>query len=190
MNITAVILAAGGSSRLGRPKQLVQFHGQSLLRRAAETACGSRADEVLTVLGRDAPGMRSDLDGLRVRVLENPLWRDGIGSSIRHAIASLSPASDGALLMVCDQPRLTVGHLNALIDAFGRAPERPVASAYGGSAGVPALFPRTLFGELLLLKGDRGAKRVLLAHAEELVTLPWPDGTLDVDTAPDVSAHL
>jgi molybdenum cofactor cytidylyltransferase len=92
--------------------------------------------------------------------------------------------------MVCDQVRLTAGHLNALIDAFGRTPDRPVASAYSGSAGVPALFPRALFGELLLLKGDRGAKRVLLAHAEELVTLPWPDGTLDVDTAGDVSAHL
>jgi molybdenum cofactor cytidylyltransferase len=190
VNITAVILAAGGSSRLGRPKQLVQFQGRSLLRRAAEAACGSRAGEVMAVLGRDAPGMRSDLDGLRVRVLENPLWRDGIGSSIRHAITSVSPASDGALLMLCDQLRLTAGHLNALIDAFGRSPDRPVASAYGGSAGVPALFPRALFGELLLLKGDRGAKRVLLAHASELITLPWPDGTLDVDTASDVSSRL
>jgi molybdenum cofactor cytidylyltransferase len=190
VNVTAVILAAGGSSRLGRPKQLVQFQGRSLLRRAAETACASRATEVLAVLGHDAPGMLGDLDGLRVRVLENPLWRDGIGSSIRHAIASISPVSEGALVMLCDQPRLTVGHLDALIDAFRRTPDRPVASAYGGSSGVPALFPRALFGELLLLKGDRGAKRVLLAHEEELVTLPWPDGTLDVDTAPDVSADL
>jgi molybdenum cofactor cytidylyltransferase len=190
VNVSAVILAAGASSRLGRPKQLVQFQGRSLLRRAAETACASRAEEVLVVLGYDAPEMRSDLDGLRVRVLENPLWRDGIGSSIRHGITSLSPVSEGALLMVCDQVRLTAGHLNALIDAFARTPDRPVASAYGGSPGVPALFPRALFGELLLLKGDRGAQRVLFAHEEELVTLPWPDGMLDVDTAPDVSAHL
>jgi molybdenum cofactor cytidylyltransferase len=190
VNVTAVILAAGGSSRLGRPKQLVQFRGLSLLRRAAETACASRADEVVAVLGHDAPGMRSDIEGLRVRVLENPLWRDGISSSIRRAITSISPESDGALLMVCDQLRLTVSHLDALIDAFGRAPDRPVASAYGESAGVPALFPRALFGELLLLKGDRGAKRVLLAHREILVTLPWPDGRLDVDTAPDVPTHL
>ena len=190
MNVTAVILAAGGSSRLGSPKQLVQFQGRSLLRRAAETACASRAGEILAVLGFDATVMRRELDGLPVRVLENPLWREGIGSSIRHAITSVSPESGGILLMLCDQPRLTAGHLDALIDAFGRTPDRSVASAYGGSAGVPALFPRALFGELLLLKGDRGAKRVLLAHADELVTLPWPDGALDVDTAPDVSAHL
>ena len=190
MNVTAVILAAGASSRLGRPKQLVQFQGESLLRRAAGTACASRAREVLVIIGYDAASMRSELEGLRARVLENPLWRDGISSSIRHAANSLSPASDGALLMLCDQPRLTASHLDALIDAFVRKPDRPVASAYGGSAGVPALFPRALFGELLLLKGDRGAKQVLLAHREELVTLPWPDGTVDVDTAPDASAHL
>jgi molybdenum cofactor cytidylyltransferase len=190
MNVTVVILAAGASSRLGRPKQLVQFQGRSLLRRAAETACASSAGEVLAVLGYDASEMRRDLEGLRLRVLENPLWREGIGSTIRHAINSLPPASDGALLMVCDQPRLTAAHLDALIEAFSRTPDRPVASAYGGSSGVPALFPRTLFGELLLLKGDRGAKRVLLAHKEELIDLPWPDGTFDVDSPPDVSAHL
>ena len=190
MNVSAVILAAGDSSRLGRPKQLLQLQGRSLLRRTAETACASRAEEVLAVLGYDAGTMKRDLDGLRVRVVENPLWRDGISSSIRQAITCLSPARDGALLMVCDQVRLTAIHLDALIDAFARRPERPVASGYGGCAGVPALFPRSMFGELLLLTGDRGAQRVLLAHEEGLVTLPWPDGTHDVDTAPDVSTRL
>jgi len=190
VNIPAVILAAGSSSRLGTPKQFVQFQGRSLIRLTAEAACNSRAAEVIAVVGFHAPEMRAALEGLSVRVLENLLWREGICSSIRHGIASLPPDSDGALLMVCDQPRLTAGHLNALIDAFLTRPQRAVASAYGGSAGVPAIFPRALFGELLLLRGDTGAKRVLLAHTRDLITLPWPDGAFDVDSAEDVSAHL
>jgi molybdenum cofactor cytidylyltransferase len=190
VNVALVILAAGDSSRLGRPKQLIGIQGTSLLRRAAVTACASQAADVITVLGYDAPAMLGELDGLRVRVLENPDWREGISSSIRAALAVLPPATDGVLFVTCDQPRLTSGHLNALIDAFARAPDRPVASGYGGTAGVPALFPRALFGELLLLHGDRGAQRVALDHSRELVVIQWPDGIFDVDTAPDVSAHL
>jgi len=190
VNVTAVILAAGSSSRLGTPKQLLQFRGESLIRRTAEAACNSTAGEVVAVIGYHAPDMRAALGGLRVRVLENLLWRKGISSSIRHAIASLPPRTDGALLMVADQPMLTAGHLDALIRTFHQGPQRAVASAYGESAGVPAIFPRALFGELLLLEGDTGAKRVLLAHKEDLVTLAWPDGAFDIDTARDVSAHL
>jgi molybdenum cofactor cytidylyltransferase len=190
VSVTAVILAAGDSTRLGKPKQLVQYEGRSLLRRAAGTACSSRADTVMVVLGFSAPEMQAELAGLRVRVTENPLWREGIGSSIRCAVNALPPDSEGVLLTVCDQPRLTSGHLDALIDAFRKARERPVASGYGGASGVPALFPRTLFGDLLLLGGDRGAQGVLRAHAKDLVTLPWPDGEFDVDTAGDIAAHL
>jgi molybdenum cofactor cytidylyltransferase len=190
VNVTAVLLAAGASSRLGEPKQLLKSKGLSLLRHAAVTACASRASEVIIVLGYEAPRMRSELAGLPVLVLENPLWREGISSSIRLAVSSLSADSEGVLLMVCDQPRLSSLHLNALIDAFDRSAGRPVASAYRGSTGVPALFPRRLFTELLLLGGDRGAKGVLYTHAEELITIQWADGALDVDTDADVSAHL
>jgi molybdenum cofactor cytidylyltransferase len=190
VNVALVILAAGGSSRLGRPKQLVQIQGTSLLRRTAVTACASNAADVIAVLGYNAPAMRGELDGLRVRVLENTEWREGISSSIRAAVGGLPLTTGGVLLVACDQVRLTSDHLNALIDRFARSPDSPVASGYGGTAGVPALFPRALFGELLLLEGDRGAQRVALAHEEELVVVPWPDGTFDVDTAPDLSAHL
>lgn len=190
MSVAAVILAAGDSSRLGTPKQLVKYQGRSLLRRAAESACSSRAETVIAVLGFTAAAMQGELAGLRVRVTENLLWREGIGSSIRCAVSALPPGSDGVLLIVCDQPRLTSGHLDALINVFGAAPERPVASGYGGASGVPALFPRALFAELLTLEGDRGAQRVLRAHAKDLVTLPWPDGEFDVDTAGDIAAHV
>jgi hypothetical protein len=113
VNVTAVLLAAGASSRLGEPKQLLKSKGLSLLRHAAVTACASRASEVIIVLGYEAPRMRSELAGLPVLVLENPLWREGISSSIRLAVSSLSADSEGVLLMVCDQPRLSSLHLNA-----------------------------------------------------------------------------
>ena len=190
MNVALVILAAGDSSRLGRPKQLVRVLGTTLLRRAAVTACASRAADVIAVFGYDSRVMHAELEGLRARVLENPDWREGISSSVRAAVRGLLPVTDGVLFVTCDQPRLTVDHLNALIDAFERAPDSPVASGYGGTAGVPVLFPRALFGELLSLEGDRGAQRVALAHERDLVVIPWPDGTFDVDTPPDVSAHL
>ena len=190
MSVTAVILAAGDSSRLGKPKQLLEYRGRSLLRHAAEAACASHASEVIAVLGFNAPQMLAELAGLRLRTSENLLWREGIASSIRRGVASLRPESEGALLIVCDQPGLTAGHLDALIDAFTRTPDRPVASGYGGAAGVPALFPRALFGELFLLTGDRGAQRILRAHEAELVTLPWPDGVFDVDTPEDMSGRL
>ena len=190
MNVAAVLLAAGASARLGSPKQLLQFHGESLLRRTVGTLNASRAAEVVVVLGFNAPDMHGEIAGLPARVLVNPLWREGIGSSIRHGISSLPPETDGALIVVCDQPRLTAEHLDALIDAFAHTPDRPIASGYGGSAGVPALFPRMLFPELLLLNGDRGAKSVLRAHGDRLITLAWPDGTFDVDSAHDIFSHL
>ncbi len=190
MNAAAIILAAGASSRLGSPKQLVDTGGRSLLRRTAETVCASRAREVFAVLGFDAPAMQAELQGLPLNVLVNDLWREGISSSIRRAIRSLPPGSDAALIVLCDQPRLTPGHLDALIDASERAPGRPVASGYGGSAGVPAVFPRAMFPGLLQLTGDHGAKALLRDSGAGLVTLPWPDGAYDVDTTGDVPARL
>ncbi len=190
MNITAVILAAGSSSRLGAPKQLLKFEGLSLLRRAALAASGSRAGEIIVLLGSDAPAMMKELEGLRVRTVENSLWREGIGSSIRRAVSVLGAGCDGVLILLCDQPKLTAAHLEALIDVFARRPDRPAASVYAGSAGVPALFPRAMFGELLALAGDSGAKRVLAARGSDLSLIPWPDGAYDVDTAPDVPSHL
>jgi len=190
VNATAVILAAGSSSRLGTPKQLLQSDGTTLLRRTALAACSSRAGEIIAVLGYDAQAMTKELQGLRVRTVENSHWREGIGSSIRCAVGALGDGCDCVLLMLCDQTKLTHAHLDTLIDTFARRPDHPAASVYAGSPGVPALFPRAMFGELLSLRGDSGAKRVLMACGTDLSLIPWPDGVYDVDTMPDVSLHL
>ena len=190
MNAALVILAGGDSRRLGRPKQLVTIAGETLLHHVAREACASAAADVIVVLGFALETMGGELRALRARTVDNTLWREGIASSVRAGVGAVSPAADGVLLCVCDQPRISAAHIDALIAAAEAAPGRAVASFYGGAPGVPAWFPRSLFGDLLALTGDTGAKRVLGAQGPRLVTIAWPAGALDVDTAEDVSAAV
>ena len=190
MNAALVILAAGDSRRLGSPKQLVQFHGETLLRHTAREACGAAAADVVVVLGFEAARMRGELRGLRARTAENALWREGIASSIRAGVAALDPAAEGVLICVCDQPHISSAHVDALLAAAEAAPGRAVASMYGGAPGVPAFFPRALFDDLTALRGDAGAKRVLASQHEKLITVPWPAGAVDIDNAEDIGTPV
>jgi CTP:molybdopterin cytidylyltransferase MocA len=179
------LLAAGTSRRLGRPKQLVSWEGEPLLRRVAAAACASRAAAVTVVLGAEADRIRPALEGLPLEVLANPAWAEGMASSIRTAVTwARRRGCDALLLAVGDQPRLTAAHLDALI-AASAAGERAVASAYDGALGVPALFPAATFDALAALTGDTGARH-LLRRREDLVSVAWPDGARDVDTAADL----
>ncbi|HUI10787.1 MAG TPA: nucleotidyltransferase family protein [Bacteroidota bacterium] len=190
MNAALVILAAGDSRRLGTPKQLVRIAGRTLLRHAALEACASTARDVIVVLGSEAPRMREELRGLRSRVVENSAWREGIASSIHAGCDAVDASADGVLIALCDQPHISAAHIDALIRAGESSPASAVASFYGGSPGVPAWFPRALFGDLLALRGDRGAKQVLAAPGGRLVTIAWPAGLLDIDTAEDIPAAV
>jgi len=189
VNASLVLLAAGDSRRLGSPKQLLRIGNETLLHRATREACASRAREVIVVLGFQAEVMRAEINGLRARTIENASWREGIASSIRSGVGALDPSADGVLLAVCDQPRMTAAHCDALLRAADAA-ACAAASFYGGSPGVPAFFPRALFADLLALTGDRGAKGILAAQSERLVTIAWPDGAIDIDTAEDIAAAV
>jgi molybdenum cofactor cytidylyltransferase len=186
MKTAVVLLAAGASTRLGRPKQLVSYGGRSLLRHAAETACAAIADQVVFVLGHEATRMREELHGLRGRIVENREWTSGVSSSVRAALASLGPDIEAVLLMVCDQPAVTTPHLDALIRALPQAGVCPVASSYSGTIGVPAIFPRALFGELMSLSGDAGAKRILEARLPSVTLIPLHGGEIDIDSDADL----
>jgi molybdenum cofactor cytidylyltransferase len=184
-----VILAAGGSTRLGRPKQLLPYQGRSLLRRAAETAIATSCRPVIVVLGATADACRSELQDLPVLTVQNPDWTEGLSSSIRLGVATLQAASppplDAAIVMLCDQPLLTAAILEALVTTFETTDCEIVASDYGGASGVPALFHHRLFPELLRLTGPQGAKQVMRLHAEQTRAIPFPDGAIDVDTPAD-----
>jgi molybdenum cofactor cytidylyltransferase len=190
MGVGAVILAAGSSSRMGSPKQSLQFRGQSMLRRAALAALGAGCGPVVVVTGAYAELYRRELDGLDVQEVLNSSWETGMASSVRAGVEGLvSMAADvaAAVFLLCDQPHATSDVISGLLAAH-RATGRPViASAYGGSYGVPALFSRTLFAELTRLEGRSGAKEVIKRHAAEAHFLPFRRGEVDVDTPDDFS---
>jgi molybdenum cofactor cytidylyltransferase len=175
--IVAVVLAAGGSTRLGQPKQLVVIGGETLLERAVRAAREAGCERIVVVLGAAAEEIRERCDLGDAVVIVNEQWTQGMASSVRAGVAKVEDA-DGVILMTCDQPAVTAQHLRALI-ACGEV----MASSYAGRRGVPAYFPARLFPALLNLTGDAGARELLRgAAAAELA-----NGELDVDTSHELA---
>jgi molybdenum cofactor cytidylyltransferase len=188
-----IILAAGASTRLGRPKQLVPFAGRSLLRHGAATALASVCRPVAVVLGAQADRLETELTGLSVTIVKNSKWETGISSSIHAGLAAMTlRGGDGGagdvnsiVIMLCDQPLVSSGLLDRLVEVQGLTGRGIVAAEYGGTVGVPALFGRQYFAELAALTGDRGAKGIMARHAADVERVPFPQGSLDIDTEED-----
>ncbi len=188
MKTGIIILAAGESSRMGQPKQLLMHRGRTLLDHAVATAHALSCAPVAVVLGAHAERIRPRLREPRVIVAENPAWREGMGGSLStgmRALTAAHPALSAVIVMLCDQPFVTAETLRALVAAHLREDAGIVASEYGDSLGVPALFTRAMFAELLALDGDEGARSVIRAHREHVATVAVPDGAFDVDTPGD-----
>lgn len=184
-----LILAAGSSSRLGLPKQLLQLDQRSLLQMSAKTALSLHPAEVVAVLGFESDRIKHELDGLPVRIILNQLWPEGIASSIRQGISALPPSIDAALIVLCDQPLIPSSHLGELIATCST--EHPIAAtAYEASSGVPACFHRSLFSELVSLTGESGAKQIIGKCRQEVVTISCPEASVDIDTLADYRKHL
>ncbi len=184
ITVSILLLAAGSSSRLGRPKQLLPYRNTTLLRHLAAQAIASAASEVIIVLGSDSENMRRELKGLPLKIVENKDWEKGIGSSIRAGVREAGTAG-AVLIMLCDQPLVTTSLLNSMIAAFS-GNNSLIACSYSSTVGVPALFGKEFFSELTQLKGDAGAKGVLLRHREKIHQISFPAGSIDVDTEEDV----
>jgi molybdenum cofactor cytidylyltransferase len=175
VSIAAVVLAAGGSTRLGEPKQLVRLGRENLLERAVRVAREAGCEPVVVVLGAGAEVIRSQCSLGGARVLVNEDWVEGMASSIRLGVGALSGVN-GCVVMTCDQPAVTAGHLSRLMGDEVRA------SRYAGRNGIPAFFPAAVFGDLMELRGDMGARGLLagVGFAE------LEGGELDVDTGGDL----
>jgi molybdenum cofactor cytidylyltransferase len=189
--VAVLILAAGGSSRMGEAKQLLEIGGETLVRRAARSALASRARPVAVVLGAAAERLRRELADLPVDIVVNRAWRRGLSSSIGAGLAHLESRAEpvrAALITLCDQPLVTGALLDRLLDAYADSQAPIVASAYAGTAGVPALFDRALFEELHALRGDGGARSLVERYSERAIRVPFPDGAVDVDTPEDYAA--
>ena len=191
-SIPAIVLAAGASTRLGQPKQLLRLHGaqETLLEHTLRVARDAELQPVYVVLGAQAEAIAAATNLQGATILHNPDWPEGMASSIRcglRAVQSEMPEAAGALLLVCDQPALTREHLRAMLAAHQAKPEAIVASHYAGANGVPLLAPRALFADLAALTGDRGARALLQEEKYARIAIPLNQGECDIDSPEDIS---
>lgn len=185
-----IVLAAGASTRMGKPKQLLTYGNRTFLRHAAEVAVASVCRPILIVLGAYASQLQSEFDNLPVRSVINERWADGMGSSIQVGVETLNTydragRTKALVLMLCDQPYVTTAVINDFVAAYHLNDKGIIASEYDGALGVPALFGRKHFAELTTMRGAAGAKHIIAAHASDVVPMPFPNGVTDIDTPED-----
>ncbi|MEB3294211.1 MAG: nucleotidyltransferase family protein [Synechococcales bacterium] len=189
-SIALILLAAGGSQRMGYPKQLLPVQGRSLLRYIANRVCEAPGEAKFVVLGAYHEVLSLELIDLPLEILINDDWDLGMSSSLQTGIAALPNSIAAAMILLCDQPHVSVELIEQLIQQYQQTQAPIVACAYGETVGVPALFDRSLFGELQQLTADEGARSVIQAHRDRLVTIPFPQGAIDLDTLEDWEAFL
>jgi molybdenum cofactor cytidylyltransferase len=182
--VTGLVLAAGGSKRLGEPKQLLAYGSRTLLDHVLETARACEFDQLLCALGGSAARVRDKVDLRGATVVENPHFGAGCSSSIAAALTAVDQRSEVLVLMLGDQPGVRPATVAALLAGRGAAPL--AACGYEDGRGHPLAFARGLFGELASLHGDKGVWKLLDRYAAEVVDVPVP-GTIprDVDTWED-----
>ena len=187
--VTGLVLGAGGSRRLGRPKQLLPYGDRTLLDHVLTTARACRFDQLIVALGGAAEGVREQVDLSGTEVVLNHAFGSGCSSSIATALGNVDPRADLFVLMLGDQPGVTVATVDALLEARGDAPI--AVCRYDDQRGHPFAFARRMFGELQNLHGDKGVWRLLDQRAEDVVEVPIAGPVpLDVDTPEDYEAVL
>jgi molybdenum cofactor cytidylyltransferase len=188
-NVGAVILAAGGSSRFGQPKQLLIFRGETLVRRAVRAATEAGCAPVVVVVGECGEAIRDELRETAVVIIGNPDWKHGLGSSIRYGLkqlGGLTPQSEAVVLLTSDQPLVETKTVSALITEQGKTGKPIVASSYANTLGVPALFDRSCFERLLTLADDSGAKALIAERPYDVASIAFEEGAIDIDTPADL----
>jgi len=183
--IALLILAAGSSSRMGTPKQLLPWGDTTLLGNAIRNAKTTDISDIYVVLGANATQILEAVHVTGVHFIKNPLWQQGLGTSIASSIQHFNGAGKsygGVLVMLCDQPLVDADYLNQMITSFRTGEKNIIATAYEKRIGVPALFNNTYFEALAKLNMDYGAKEILRAHKNKLIALDPMGKAVDVDT--------
>jgi molybdenum cofactor cytidylyltransferase len=183
-----IILAAGASTRMGTPKQLLAYRGCTLIRHMAEVAIASVCQPVAVVLGAYAERITPEVSQLPVQIVENQQWAEGMSSSIRvglEAQLAMNQNLGAVAIALCDQPFVSSQTLDRIVEAYYSTGKPIIASEYVGTLGVPVLFSRTLFSELMALKSNEGAKQLIKKHIPEVFSVPFPEGSIDIDTPED-----
>jgi molybdenum cofactor cytidylyltransferase len=186
----AIVLAAGGSSRMGTSKQLLQFRGVSLVARATDATLLAGANPVAVVLGANSERVRAEVANRPVLAPHNPDWATGVASSIRVGLAALlaaEPALDAVVVAPCDQPALSAEVIDRLAD-LQRSTGMIAAARFGGRNGAPAVFGREHFALLSELSGDEGARQFLNSDPGKVAFVDLPALGADIDTPADYAA--
>ena len=186
--IGLVILAAGASTRMGRPKQLLEYQDKTLIHHTVNIAVASLGEPIVVVLGAYAELIKPEIQSFPVTPALNLEWREGMSTSMRVGIKTLlvlNPQLGAIVLMLCDQPFVSTSLINQLVETYHRTKQPIVASQYGEVVGVPALFDSQFFPLLLKLKGDRGARQIITEYLSTVVAIPFPSGEFDLDTPRD-----
>lgn len=187
--IGIIVLAAGGSTRLkGKPKQLLEFEGKTLLRRAVEAAIESIGEPVIVILGANFDKTKTEVEDLPVKICFNRDWQSGLSSSIKRGLEKLleiNPAISAVIFTLCDQPFIKTEMLDQFIKKFQETKKPIIAAEFEKTVGVPALFAREFFDELQKIENDKGAKSIIKNHQESLGKIALPEAGFDVDTIED-----
>lgn len=190
IKIAHLLLAAGASTRMGQPKQLMTWKGRSLIQHAINTILESEvAEKLIVVLGANQSLIVPELEDLEVEIVINPDWEEGMGSTIRcglqYLLENKSEDWAGIGISLVDQPLVSARHFQILYQEWHQN-EHPIAAAhYNQILGVPAIFERSLFPKLLALKGPAGARKILMQHQEKILPIDLPEAQFDLDTPND-----
>lgn len=183
-----ILLAAGASVRLGKPKQLLEYGGKPLLQHGLQVAIDSGLSPVIVVLGANADSIKTEISNKDITLIINDSWSEGMASSIRCGIEKLmgiAPDTTAAIIMVCDQPFVSSKLLIKLIKKHQETGLPVIASRYENNNGTPALFDKAIFASLLKLKGDTGAKKIMKESPDWVGFVDFPKGIVDIDTEED-----
>ena len=187
MNTAIIILAAGASSRMGAPKQLLLVDGKTLIKRTCDTAMDTPCHPIVLVLGANRNLIRKETERMPITVIDNPQWENGMSSSIKMGLAGAymtEKAIEAVIFLTVDMPYVSSELINKMIEKakFDEKIEI-VACKYENQMGIPVLFKRSLFTNLLELSGDEGAKKVVVKNKDKVAFIDFPQGKLDLDTA-------
>jgi len=190
--IGIVILAAGESRRLGKPKQLLQFEGKTLLRHAVKVAIETNY-KIAVVLGANFEKTKAEIEDLEIEICFNENWQNGMSSSIKTGLKKIletMPNLCAVIIQLCDQPFVNSSILKRLAETYKRTNTPIVACEYAETVGVPALFSCVIFDELFALSADEGAKQIIKKYSASVEKISVPEAEIDIDTMKDYEKLL
>jgi molybdenum cofactor cytidylyltransferase len=182
----SLVLAAGTASRFGEAKQLAEYQGESLVRRSLSLATGVTGQNTILIVGAQWQRIVEDCGTLASFVVRNEHYESGMGSSIASGTRAVRQVADAILILLADQPLITPEHLLSMVQAWRDSPSSIIATEFDEILGPPILFPAKYFADLSELSGDAGARSVLQDNKEMVVTIPFADAAVDVDTPEDL----